>query len=65
MPVVSRIQNGWTSGELDPKLRARTDVASYYSGAAKIRNALVIPQGAVKRRPGLEYLTTLNFYLLW
>ena len=59
MPVIAKLQSGFTSGELDPKLRARTDIASYYSGAAKIRNALVLPQGAVKRRPGLEYIDTL------
>jgi len=59
MPVVSKLQSGFTSGELDPKLRARTDVAAYYSGAAKLRNVLVIPQGAVKRRPGMEYIEEL------
>ncbi len=56
MPVVSKLQSGFTSGELDPKLRARSDVAAYYDGAAKLRNVLVIPQGAAKRRPGLEYI---------
>lgn len=59
MPVVSKLQSGFTSGELDPKLRARTDVAAYYTGAAKLRNVLVIPQGAAKRRPGLEYVSEL------
>ena len=59
MPVVSKLQSGFTSGELDPKLRARSDVAAYYNGAAKLRNVLVIPQGAVKRRPGLEYICEL------
>ena len=60
MPVVSKIQNGWTAGELDPKLRARLDIASFYMGGSKIRNALVIPQGACKRRPGLEYMGALS-----
>lgn len=59
MPVVSKLQSGFTSGELDPQLRSRTDVAAYYNGAAKLRNVLVIPQGAVKRRPGLEFITTV------
>ena len=59
MPVVSKLQSGFTSGELDPKLRGRSDIASYYNGASKLRNVLVIPQGAVKRRPGMEYVDTL------
>jgi len=59
MPVVSKIQNGFTAGELDPKLRARTDIGQYYNGAAKMRNVLVIPQGAAVRRPGLEYVGKL------
>jgi hypothetical protein len=56
MPVVSKLQSGFTSGELDPKLRARNDLASYNNGAAKMRNVLVIPQGAAIRRPGMEYM---------
>lgn len=59
MPVVSKLQSGFTSGELDPKLRARNDIAAYHNGAAKLRNVLVIPQGAAKRRPGLEYMGVL------
>lgn len=56
MAVVNLIQNSFTAGELDPKLRARNDLATFYTGASKLRNVLPIPQGAVKRRPGLEYL---------
>ena len=56
MPATKKIQNSFTAGELDPKLRARSDVAAYYNGASKIRNAFVIPQGAATRRPGLEYV---------
>ena len=59
MPILSKIQNSFTAGELDPTLRARTDIASYYSGASKLRNVLVAPQGYVTRRPGLEYMTTI------
>lgn len=59
MPVSTLIQNSFTSGELDPKLRARSDIAAYYSGAAKLRNVFVNPQGAARRRPGLEYKALL------
>jgi hypothetical protein len=60
MAVVNLIQNSFTAGELDPKLRARNDLATFYTGAAKLRNVLPIPQGAVKRRPGLEYLSNVS-----
>jgi len=60
MAVVNLIQNSFTAGELDPKLRARNDLATFYTGASKLRNVLPIPQGAVKRRPGLEYLSQLS-----
>lgn len=56
MAITTLIQNSFTAGELDPKLVSRNDLATYYSGAAKLRNVLALPQGAVKRRPGLEYL---------
>lgn len=56
MAVSTLIQNSFTAGELDPKLRSRIDIANFYTGASKLRNVLAIPQGAVKRRPGLEYL---------
>lgn len=60
MAVSNKIQNSFTAGELDPKLRARNDIAVFYTGAAKLRNVLPIPQGAVKRRPGLEYVTDID-----
>jgi len=60
MAAISKIQNSFSSGELDPKLRARNDVATFYTGAQKMRNVLAIPQGAAKRRPGLEYLHNLH-----
>ena len=56
MPITTLIQNSFTAGELDPKLVSRNDLATYYSGAYKLRNVLAMPQGSVKRRPGLEYL---------
>ena len=56
MPVTDVIQNAFTAGELDPKLRSRFDISTYYSGASKIRNAMIRPQGAVARRPGSSYL---------
>jgi hypothetical protein len=49
-------QTNFTSGELDPLLKARTDIKQYQNGAEKLTNVLVQPQGGVKRRPGLKHV---------
>ena len=58
MQVVA-LQNDFTSGEMDPKLRARSDIEQYRSGLAKATNVTVQPQGGAKRRPGSRYIATL------
>ena len=60
MSRVIAIQNSFTSGELDPKLLARTDIKQYDSGLTTALNVVVLPQGGVKRRPGLKYITELD-----
>ena len=60
MSRVIAIQNSFTSGELDPKLLARTDVEQYESGLTTALNVVVLPQGGIKRRPGLKYITELD-----
>ena len=52
------IQTDFTAGELDPRLLGRTDLRSYQSGAAKLRNVVVETTGGVRRRPGMAYLAT-------
>lgn len=59
MPRSKTIQSNFTSGELDPLLKARVDVQHYYNGAERMRNALPIPQGGFKRRPGLGFKNEL------
>ena len=53
------IQSNFTAGELDPQLAAREDASTYYAGAERARNVLLIPHGGVTRRPGLLYRDTL------
>lgn len=60
MSKVIAIQNSFTSGELDPKLLSRTDIKQYESGLTTALNVVVLPQGGVKRRPGLKYITELG-----
>jgi hypothetical protein len=59
MRTLRTIQTSFTSGELDPRLDARIEVSRYYSGAARARNVLVLPQGGIQRRPGLRHIATL------
>lgn len=58
MQIIS-LQNSFTTGEMDPKLRARSDIDQYRSGLAKATNVTIQPQGGAKRRPGSRYVATL------
>jgi hypothetical protein len=60
MSRVIDIQNSFTSGELDPKLIARDDIKAYDAGLTTALNVVVLPQGGVKRRPGLKFITELG-----
>mgnify|MGYP007077395075 CR=1 FL=1 len=60
MSRIIQIQNDFTSGELDPKLRARTDISQYKSGLTTARNVSIQPQGGAKRRDGTKYVATLD-----
>lgn len=57
------LKSDFTSGEVDPLLKARTDIKHYFSGAETLRNVFVLPQGGIKDRPGLKFIndvSTLN-----
>lgn len=54
MPVT--IQSNFTSGEIDPKLYTRADLDLLKKGVKKARNVVVIPQGGLMRRFGLNYV---------
>lgn len=49
-------QTNFNRGELDPQLTGRIDLAAYYAGMKTANNVLTIPQGGVKKRPGMEFL---------
>lgn len=59
MRTLRTVQTSFTAGELDPRLDARIEVARYYAGAAALSNVLVLPQGGVRRRPGLRHVADL------
>lgn len=60
MSRIIQIQNDFTSGELDPKLRARTDIAQYKSGLDTAKNVSIQPQGGAKRRDGTKFVAALD-----
>lgn len=60
MSRIIQIQNDFTSGELDPKLRARTDIDQYQSGLTTARNVSIQPQGGAKRRDGTKFVAELD-----
>jgi len=59
MPRFVDIQTNFSTGELDPLLRARIDLQQYNNALAKATNVLIQPQGGMRRRPGLKHILQL------
>ena len=59
MVVMRQIQTNFSSGELDPLMRFRSDTGAYQNGAARLRNVALLNTGGVTRRPGTTYLAAL------
>jgi hypothetical protein len=53
------IQTNFSTGELDPLLRARVDLTAYQNALEKATNVVCQPQGGIRRRPGSRYITSL------
>lgn len=56
MAKVITLQTSFVSGVLDPRLASRTDIKHFYQGAEVAENVVTMPQGGIKRRPGLKYI---------
>ena len=54
-----QIQTNFSIGELDPLLRGRVDLKQYYNALQSATNVFIQPQGGVKRRDGLKFITEL------
>ncbi len=52
MPRMVELQTGFTAGELDPKIRAQSDLKIYGQGLAKMRDLARLVGGGVERRAG-------------
>jgi len=53
------VTTNFSTGELDPLLRARVDLPTYSNALAKATNVLIQPQGGLRRRPGLKHILEL------
>ena len=53
------IQTNFSTGELDPLLRARVDLTAYQNALEEATNVVCQPQGGIRRRPGTKYITSL------
>ncbi len=51
------VQSNLTGGELAPTLHARVDIAKYSNSVAEAQNMVIVPQGGMRRRPGLAKTT--------
>ena len=52
MARIVQFQTNFSVGELDPLLRARTDLQQYKNALDTAQNVIVQPQGGIRRRPG-------------
>ena len=59
MPRFVEFTTNFATGELDPLLRARVDLAAYGNALAKATNVLIQPQGGLRRRPGTKHVFEL------
>ncbi len=53
------VQTNFSTGELDPLLRARVDLAAYANALEEATNVVIQPQGGARRRPGSKYIMSL------
>tara|TARA_R100001086_G_C11843161_1_gene259555 strand:+ start:1105 stop:3303 length:2199 start_codon:yes stop_codon:yes gene_type:complete len=53
---ITQFQTNFSVGELDPLLRARTDLSQYQNALEEATNVVIQPQGGLKRRDGLEFI---------
>ena len=59
MPRFVDFTTNFSTGELDPLLRARVDLQAYANALSKATNVLIQPQGGLRRRPGLKHIYQL------
>ncbi|MCK8787096.1 hypothetical protein M0638_22225 [Roseomonas sp. NAR14] len=59
MPKVKLALTNFSQGEMSPLMMARSDIAAYRNGAARLLNRLPLSQGGTKTRPGTRWFAAL------
>lgn len=54
------VTTAFNKGEVSPLLLGRVDYTGYYSGCQTLQNMVVLPHGAVTKRPGTYYIADAN-----
>lgn len=60
MPRIRDLHTNFAGGELDPRMKARSDTRMYQSGASDLQNNGPLIEGGVERRPGWKFLANLG-----
>jgi hypothetical protein len=61
MANARNFNRSFSGGEISPEMFGRIDADKYQSGAAKMLNMIVKPQGPAKNRPGFKYVAQTKF----
>ena len=56
MSQVRALLSNFSGGELSPRVKGRVDIKRYASGCRELTNALVVPHGGAKKRPGTKFI---------
>ena len=60
MPSTRVYSRSFAGGQLSPEMFGRLDDAKFQSGAASLRNFMVIPTGGAKNRPGFAFVKAVK-----
>ena len=54
-------QNSFSKGIISPALQGRIDLEQYSLGLKKLNNCIVLQEGCVVNRPGLEFIEEVKY----
>ncbi len=60
MGKIFHIIDSFSTGQLSPKLRGRTDLSQYNNGVKTLTNFTIFPQGGATRRTGTKFITEVK-----
>jgi hypothetical protein len=55
--AITKLQSSFVSGVLSPRMLGRVDLEKYGSGCSELTNFVVLPNGAIEKRPGLKFIS--------